>query len=63
MSSIVKPIHAHEGECIDIHWHTTTGIFIERRTCPPKATREVKQWQEDATKATALTEMAHEREP
>ena len=31
---IVKPIHAREGEAIDIHWHTKTAVMIERRTCP-----------------------------
>lgn len=40
--TIVKPIHAREGEAIDIHWHTATEIFVERRTCPPKASREAR---------------------
>jgi hypothetical protein len=33
----VHPIHAREGEAVDIHWHRTKGgpVYIERRTCPP----------------------------
>lgn len=39
----VKPIHAREGEVVEIHWHTATNIFVERRTCPPQPTREVRE--------------------
>ena len=40
--TVVKPIHARDGEIVDIHWHVDAGIYIERRRCPPKSTREAK---------------------
>jgi len=34
---IVNPIHAREGEVVDIHWRLKTGqVYIERYTCPPE---------------------------
>ena len=40
---IVKPIHAREGEVIDIHWHLKNGtVLIERRTTPPAATQQTR---------------------
>jgi hypothetical protein len=46
-AKIVLPIHAKEGETVEIHWHTEEGhVYHQRVTCPPQATR-------DATKAQA----------
>lgn len=40
---IVKPIHAREGEVVDIHWHLRNGsVLIDRRTAPPAATQEAR---------------------
>lgn len=37
---IVNPIHAREGDVVDIHWRLKNGqVYIERRTTPPEATR------------------------
>jgi hypothetical protein len=34
---IVNPIHAREGEVVDIHWHTKQGdIFVQRVRCPTR---------------------------
>ena len=36
---IVNPIHAREGEWVDIHWRLKNGaVLVERRSCPPRAT-------------------------
>jgi len=40
---IILPIHAKENEIVQIHWHCQEGVYIDRHTCPPKSTREVKQ--------------------
>ena len=40
---VVKPIHAREGDQIDVYWHCNEGIFVQRVTCPPKTTREVRK--------------------
>jgi hypothetical protein len=38
---IVLPIHAREGETVEIHWHTHDGkVHYQRVTCPPRATRD-----------------------
>lgn len=42
MSPIVRPIHARDTDVVEIHWHTAREIFVERRSVPPKATREAK---------------------
>lgn len=52
---IVRPIHAREGEVVDIHWHTGSEIFVERRTCPPKPTVDAKA-REDRDRALAQPE-------
>jgi hypothetical protein len=41
--SDIKPIHAREGDSIDVHWHCEDGTYIERLTCPPKATRDARR--------------------
>ena len=42
-NKIINPIHVREGDFVDIHWHTPEEIYIERRECPPKATREARK--------------------
>ena len=38
---VVLPVHAREGETVEIHWHTTDGtVHYQRVTCPPRATRD-----------------------
>lgn len=40
---IVHPVHAREGEVVDIHWHLKDGtVYVERRYIPPPATREAR---------------------
>ena len=47
MQKIIKPIHAREGEFVDIHWHCSEGIHVERLACPPLSTREARASRED----------------
>ena len=46
---IVKPIHARDGEVVDIHWHTLDGIHVQRVTCPPRPTRDARQPSSETT--------------
>jgi hypothetical protein len=47
---VVHPIHAKDGEVVDIHWRLADGkTFLERRTCPPQAYRDSRP--EDIVKA------------
>lgn len=33
---IVNPIHAREGEVVDIYWRLHDGrVHVERQSCPP----------------------------
>jgi hypothetical protein len=51
---IVLPIHAREGETIEIHWHTKDGtVHHQRVTCPPRATREAQVLLESGAPETA----------
>jgi hypothetical protein len=42
-AKVVKPVWAHVGETVEIHWRRPNGsIFVERRTAPPDATQNAK---------------------
>lgn len=39
----VVPVHARDDQAVEIHWRRADGtVFVERRTCPPKATVDVR---------------------
>jgi len=45
---IIMTIHAHENTTVEIQWHLKDGTkYIERRTVPPKSTREYKEEKEE----------------
>lgn len=42
---IVRPVHAHEGDVVDIHWRLKNGtLIVERREAPAKPTREAEAY-------------------
>lgn len=48
-----QPIWAKVDDTVEIHWRDQEGhIYVETRTCPPRATREAKAIA-TATKAIA----------
>lgn len=38
----IRPTWANHDDVVEIHWRCPEGIFIERRSCPPKSTRETQ---------------------
>lgn len=42
-SGKVLPIHAKADEIVEIHWHLSGHVYVERRTMPPKNTVQARK--------------------
>lgn len=51
MNKIIKLIKVSPNETVEIQWNCLEGIYIERRTCPPKSIRESKQTNDGTEKS------------